>query len=108
MNSGPERLSLFAVTAPGLERLAAAELAALGMAAAPEAGGAAWEGTLDDLYAANLRLRTASRVVARVAHFRARTFFELERHARRLPWERFLAPGRAVRLRVTSRKSRLY
>jgi putative N6-adenine-specific DNA methylase len=101
-------LALFAVTAPGLEPLAAAELAALGIRGVPEPGGVAWTGPLADAYAANLELRTASRVLARVGDFRARTFFELERHARRLPWARFLAPGRAVRLRVSCRKSKLY
>jgi len=103
-----DRLSLFAVTAPGLEAACAAELRALGIAAAPEPGGVAWEGSLADLHRANLWLRTASRVVVRAAAFRARTFIELERHARKVPWERWAAPGRAVRLRVTSKKSRLY
>ena len=103
-----DRLSLFAVTAPGLEAVCAAELRALGIAAAPEPGGVAWEGTLADLHRANLWLRTASRVVVRAAAFRARTFIELERHARKVPWERWATPGRAVRLRVTSKKSRLY
>ena len=103
-----ERLPLFAVTAPGLETVAASELADLGITAAPEPGGAAWDGTLEELYDANLRSRTASRILLRVAEFRARTFFELERHARRIPWERFVAPGRPVRFRVTARKSRLY
>ncbi|MDQ3951110.1 MAG: class I SAM-dependent RNA methyltransferase, partial [Gemmatimonadota bacterium] len=42
------------------------------------------------------------------AVFRARTFHELERHARKLPWARFVPPGAPVRFRVTSRKSRLY
>ncbi len=101
-------LPLFAVTAPGLEPLCAAELRALGIGAGPEPGGVAWTGTVDDLHRANLWLRTASRVVLRVASFRARTFFELERHARKVPWERFVSPGRPVRLRVTSRKSKLY
>ncbi|HVG43127.1 MAG TPA: hypothetical protein VM890_00300, partial [Longimicrobium sp.] len=103
-----DRLPLFAVVAPGLEALCAAELRALGIAAAAEPGGAAWEGTMDDLHRANLWLRTASRVVVRAATFRARTFIELERHARRVPWERWVVPGRAVRLRVTSKKSKLY
>jgi putative N6-adenine-specific DNA methylase len=53
-------------------------------------------------------LRTASRVIVRVASFRAQAFHELERLARALPWERYLAAGTAVRFRVTSRKSRLY
>lgn len=98
----------FAVAAPGLEPLVVAELAALGIAATPEPGGAAWTGTAAQLYAANLCLRTATRVTVTVGAFRARTFFELERHARRLPWERFLAPGGPVRLDTTCRKSRLY
>lgn len=104
----PERLSIFAVTAPGVEGVCARELAALGVAGAAEPGGVAWEGTMDDVRRANLWLRTASRVVVRAAAFRARTFFELERHARRVEWERWVAPGAPVRLRVTSRKSKLY
>lgn len=104
----PEDYSLFAITAPGLEPLAQAELRAMGISAAAEPGGVAWTGGADDLYAANLRLRTASRVTALAAEFRARTFFELERHARKVPWERWVGRGGTVRLRVTSKKSKLY
>src|SRR3712207_5209665 len=104
-----DRFPLFAVTAPGLEAICAGELRALGIEdVSVETGGVAWEGTREQLYLANLWLRTASRVVVRVGTFRARTFFELERHARRLPWERWAAKGRPVRLRVTSKKSKLY
>ncbi|HEY5220447.1 MAG TPA: THUMP domain-containing protein [Gemmatimonadaceae bacterium] len=67
-----------------------------------------WTGDSRALCRANLWLRTASRVVVRAAKFRARTFYELERHARRIPWEQFVQPGGAVRFRVTCRKSRLY
>ena len=106
-NAAP--LSLFAVTAPGLEPVAAEELRALGVTdAVAEPGGVAFTGGHDRLYESNLQLRTASRVVARVAEFTARTFFELERHARRVAWEEYLTPGRPVRVRVTCRKSRLY
>jgi putative N6-adenine-specific DNA methylase len=108
MTSQEDRYSLFAVTAPGLEPLAQAELRAMGIDAAAEPGGVAWTGGADDLYAANLRLRTASRVTVLAAEFRARTFFELERHARKVPWERWIPRGGAVRLRVTSKKSKLY
>jgi len=103
-----DRLPLFAVAAPGLEAICAAELRALGIAAAAEPGGVAWEGTMDDLRRANLWLRTAGRVVVRAGSFHARSFIELERHARRVPWERWVTRGRAVRLRVTSKKSKLY
>ena len=108
MPNPPDRLPLFAVTAPGLEPLAEAELRALGIGGTAEPGGVAWTGDAAQLYAATLRLRTASRVVVRAAEFRAKTFFELERHARRVPWERWVPKGGAVRLRVTCRKSRLY
>jgi putative N6-adenine-specific DNA methylase len=108
MTQRGERYAVFAVAAPGLEPLVAEELTELGARATPEPGGVAWEADAAGLGRANLELRTASRVVVRVAEFRARSFIELERHARRIPWERFVAPGRAVQLRVTCRKSRLY
>jgi putative N6-adenine-specific DNA methylase len=100
--------SCFAIAAPGLESLVAAELEALGIAGTVESGGVSWRGGLDSIARANLWLRTASRVLVRVGEFRARTFWELERHARRLPWGRFVVAGAPVRFRVTSRKSRLY
>lgn len=57
---------------------------------------------------ANLWLRTASRVVVRIARFRATEFFELEKRAKKVPWSDYVAPGRPVEFRVTARKSRLY
>jgi putative N6-adenine-specific DNA methylase len=47
-------------------------------------------------------------VLVRVGSFHAATFHELERHARRLPWNLFVRDGQEVVFRVTSRKSRLY
>ncbi|MGB7212590.1 MAG: hypothetical protein WBC97_08175 [Gemmatimonadales bacterium] len=75
---------------------------------ASEPGGIAFTAPPAQLYAANLHSRTASRFVVRVAEFSARTFFELERHAKKIPWQRFVAPGGAVSFRVSSRKSKLY
>lgn len=99
----------FAVAAPGLEPLVASELTALGLTALDTtAGGVAFHATSEQLYRANLWLRTASRVVVRIARFHASAFYELERHARRIPFERFLAAGTPVELSVTCRKSRLY
>jgi putative N6-adenine-specific DNA methylase len=98
----------FAAAAPGLEGLALAELNALGMSAHVEDGGAAFQGDIEALARANLWLRTASRVIVRVASFRAQAFHELERLARAIAWERFIAAGAPIRFRVTSRKSRLY
>jgi putative N6-adenine-specific DNA methylase len=99
----------YAIVAPGLEQLAAAELRAIGIKpGAIEPGGV--EFTTDDagVFAANLHLRTASRVIVRIAEFRATAFHELERLARIVRWDEFVAPGSTARLRVTCRKSRLY
>lgn len=102
------RLECFAAAAPGLEKLVAGELTSFGIPARPEEGGVAFNGTFDVLARVNLWLRTASRVIVRVATFRAQAFHELERIARAIAWERFMTPGAPVRFRVTSRKSRLY
>lgn len=100
--------AIFAVTAPGLEPLTASELGAIGIRGEAAPGGVAWEGSLEELYEANLRLRTASRVIVRIGSFTARAFYELERHLKRVEWERFVEPGGGVRLRVSSGKSKLY
>jgi putative N6-adenine-specific DNA methylase len=99
---------LFASTAPGLESITAGELKSRGVRSRQEIGGVAFAGDLNRLYEANLWLRTASRVVARLGRFHASTFYELERRAKKLPWEEFLPASGPVRLRVTCRKSRLY
>ncbi|MBR9989827.1 MAG: class I SAM-dependent RNA methyltransferase [Gemmatimonadetes bacterium] len=105
--SGPG-YDMFAVTAHGLADLCAAELAGLGIAGRVETGGVAWSGSASSLYRANLELRTASRVIARVGEFGARGFAELERRAAKLPWQDFLSAGSEATLRVTCRKSKLY
>lgn len=100
--------SLFAIAPPGLEEIVGGEVRRLGHDAAVIAGGVEWDGEWEVLRAANLHLRTAARVLVRAGAFRARTFFELERYAARVPWSRFVGEGRRVLLRVTSKKSRLY
>jgi putative N6-adenine-specific DNA methylase len=97
------------ITAPGLEALTRRELLALGIAAVSEEAGVVEAPlTARDLMRANLQLRTASRVAVRLAAFRALTFADVERHAKRVPWELVVTPGQRVRFRVTCRKSRLY
>jgi putative N6-adenine-specific DNA methylase len=102
------RVDAFAVTAPGLEAICAGEAVALGVRPTVGEGGVAWRGSMESVARANLWLRTASRVLVRVAEFKASAFFELELAARRLAWNRFLTPGSTVRFRVTCRKSKLY
>lgn len=99
----------WAVAAPGLEALLAAELRGLGFAdAAASPGGVEFRCDAYGLAKAQLWSRIASRVVVRLASFQATAFHELERHARRIEWGRVIGAGRAVSLRVTCRKSKLY
>jgi len=107
-SNAPATVEAFAAAAPGLEPLVCRELSALGVTPRIENGGAAFDGSFEAVARANLWLRTASRVIVRIATFQARAFHELERLARAITWERFLTSGAAVRFRVTSRKSRLY
>ncbi|MDX2193645.1 MAG: hypothetical protein NW201_09840 [Gemmatimonadales bacterium] len=105
----PPAFDAFAVAAPGLAPLVAAELAALGLApGAVEEGGVAFSCDVASLARANLHLAIASRVVVRVAAFRARHFDELVAGAATVPWGRWLAAGTRVHVSVTSHKSRLY
>ena len=107
--SPPTRYDAFVITAPGLAPFAAAELHALGLEdARPSEGGVTISASRAELYAANLNLRTASRIVVRAGEFGAKAFHELERRAAKVPWEAFVSPNLAVSLRVTCRKSRLY
>jgi putative N6-adenine-specific DNA methylase len=66
-----------------------------------------WRGDERSVLRANLWLRTATRVLVRVAKFEATTFKDLERHAKRVNWGRYLAPGAEVEFAVTSKKSKL-
>jgi putative N6-adenine-specific DNA methylase len=101
-------LDAFAAAAPGLEPIVARELTALGVRPIAEVGGVGFRASLDMVASANCWLRVASRVLVRVASFRAQAFHELERLARAVPWETYLGPRATVRFRVTSKKSRLY
>ncbi|MEO6528486.1 MAG: class I SAM-dependent RNA methyltransferase [Gemmatimonadaceae bacterium] len=101
-------LDCFAAVAPGLEALALAEARDLGLDARSEAGGLAWSGDIRSVLLANVGLRIASRVMVRLDSFEARSFAELERHARRIPWARIARSGDTARFRVTCKKSRLY
>lgn len=99
---------LFATTAPGLESITLGEIKRLGLKGKAEVGGVSYRGDQETIFATNLWLRTASRVLVRLAQFHASTFHELERRANRVPWAEFVPVNGTVRVRVTCRKSRLY
>lgn len=105
----PDRVEAFAVCAPGLAPLVAAECAAMELPAGEVSqAGVSLSLTMPELFRLNCRSRCASRVLVRLASFVARDFAALEKAAARVPWARVVHPGASVRLRVTCRKSRLY
>lgn len=102
---------LFAVAIPGTEALVAGELAELGLGPARAVpGGVSFRGDAAALVAANLHLRTATRVLVRLAEFRAASFPALAEGLAGVAWERHAARGAPLRLavRATAHKSRLY
>src|SRR5882672_615240 len=106
----PETLTWFAIVAPGLEEPARREIAAL-----PEAegarvveGGVEWRGPPAVGARANLWLRVATRVLARVGELEAREFGKLRRGLARLPWAPFVPTGATVAVRASATKCRLY
>ncbi len=98
----------FAIAALGVEPLLEAELRALGLTPTVIPGGVEFRADEATLARVNLRSRLATRVLVRLATFRATAFHELERAARQVEWARILTPGAQVAVRVTCRKSRLY
>lgn len=99
----------YVVVAPGLESLSARELEALGFTGLiVSKGGVTFKGTLEDAAKANLWLRTATRVVARVGEFDAPGRRELAARAKRFDWTPFFTRGSSLRIHVTCRSSQLY
>lgn len=80
-----------------------------GFAIQTGSGGITFKGDLTALFRANLHLRTASRILARLGNFFYATSYPvLQKRASRLPWERFITPGQPVSMRVTCHQSKLY
>ncbi|RLB76950.1 MAG: hypothetical protein DRH06_04865 [Deltaproteobacteria bacterium] len=103
-----QKNNYFIVTAPGFEDICAGELVALGIQpTATIHGGIKFAGGLQELYLANLWLRSAARILVRFGDVAARDFPGLFQRLSRLPWGRFIKPGTAYEIRVTSRASRL-
>jgi putative N6-adenine-specific DNA methylase len=94
---------------PGFEPLLVGELSELGIKPGRSIkGGFTFGATTRQLYAANLWLRTATRVLVRIASFRATSFRSLEAHAGDIEWDRWLGDDEPARFRVSSSKSKLY
>jgi putative N6-adenine-specific DNA methylase len=100
---------IFLATAPGLETALAEEARALGFAPVAEVpGGVTLTGGWHDVWRANLALRGASRVLARIGEFRAFHLAQLDKRARKFDWAAVLRADLPVKVEVTCRRSKIY
>jgi putative N6-adenine-specific DNA methylase len=100
---------VYVVTPPGVEAVTARELRAIGCKVPVVAhGGLPVRMTTAELYAANLHLRTASRLLLRVARFPAPDFAALARGISAIPFETWLVDGEPASVRVDSVASMLH
>lgn len=103
----------FLPCAPGVEPILATEVqqvletAANSSAIEQTAGGVLVHGHLYTLYPLNLHLRTANRVLLRIADFWADSLPALFSHASRVQWETYLGFRESVAVRTASVRSRL-
>ncbi|MFN8022027.1 MAG: hypothetical protein U0Q03_10910 [Acidimicrobiales bacterium] len=105
------RLQLFVVVAPGLERLAAAEVTELGVPSGRikvQHGGLDVQATTRQLYALHRWGRIPTRVLLRTGQGTARRWDELQQLVRTVDWGAFVTPDAPVELHVASHRSALY
>ena len=98
----------FVTCAPGVEPLLHAEMRALGLRKVErQVGGVYFEGTLADARRANLWLRTAVRVLMRVARFEAQDTDDLYAGVGVVDWKKFLRSDGVLVVDAQSTDSRL-
>lgn len=100
---------IFLACAPGLEPLLRDELRDAGFAnPLCVAGGATLRGGWPDVWRANLVIRGASRVLARIGEIRVMHLAQLDKRARKMEWRAVLRADIPIKVDVTCRKSRIY
>lgn len=102
-------MDIFLITAPGLETLLATEAREKGfkvLSTVP--GGVTIRGGWPDVWRANLQMRGANRVLARVGEFRALYLSQLEKAAKEFAWAEILPNGAIVTVEATCHKSKIY
>ena len=104
-----ERFEIFLVCLPGLEDLLAAEAAERGFDA-PHAvpGGVTLTGGWTEVWRANLELRGATRVLARIGSFMAFHLAQLDKRARKFDFGAVLRPDVPVKVQVSCAASKIY
>ncbi|WP_391345773.1 class I SAM-dependent RNA methyltransferase [Azospirillum sp. A23] len=113
MNTDPtssaQPFEIFLVAAPGLEPVLCAEASDRGFTNPTMVkGGVTVTGGWPEVWRANLELRGATRVLARIASFRALHLAQLDKRARRVPWAEILRADVPVRVEASCKASRIY
>src|SRR5687768_13592556 len=102
------RLQIYVVTAPGLESVTAREMAKLDMKVIDLGiGGLTSSVTWSQLMLAHLHLRTATRVLVRLARFEAGGFGDLKEGMSAIPLHEWLPRHAALNINVSATGSRL-
>lgn len=100
---------IFLATAPGLEDLLCDEVRSKGFKRAKAIpGGVTIQGGWPEVWRANLWVRGASRVLARIASFQVLHLAQLDKCAREIAWGGILNPGTPFRVEATCSKSKIY
>jgi putative N6-adenine-specific DNA methylase len=100
---------IFLATTPGLEGALYEEVRTKGFKQAKAIkGGVTIVGSWSDVWRANLWVRGASRVLARIASFKVEHLSQLETYTRDILWSDILHPQHSFRVEVTCSKSRIY
>lgn len=100
---------IFLVATPGLETPLAQEARELGFKVTSQiTGGVLVSGDWSEVWRANLMLRGAIRVLARIGSFRVMHMAQLDKRARKVPWADILRPDVPLRVETTCRESKIY
>ncbi len=100
---------IFLAATPGLELPLFNEVRETGFTRPHKVpGGVTIQGGWPDVWRANLVLRGASRVLARIGSFRAMHLAQLDKRAHKFPWSDVLRADVPIKIDVTCRKSRIY
>jgi putative N6-adenine-specific DNA methylase len=108
MTEAPE-FEIFLVATPGLEAPLCDEARQAGFVdALVVEGGVAFRGGWAEVWKANLELRGATRVLARLAQFRAMHLAQLDKRSRKVAWGAVLRADVPVTVEASCRRSKIY
>ncbi len=99
---------IFLVATPGLEGPLCAEARAKGFKAKTVPGGVTLKGGWPEVWRANLEIRGASRVIARLGSFRVVHLAQLDKRARQFAWGDVLRPDVPFRVEASCKSSKIY